>query len=91
VFGRCSTNTYLTQGIVSQSIGRLEVGVSSFFAKTLFFAERPLSFCGKGWENLREVHRAKNAACGGKSISLGREQNFSGQGAKKGEMSMSAT
>jgi len=59
------------------------LSVSRFFAKTIFFAERPLNFCGKGWVNLREAYRAKIAACGGKTISLGREQFFSGQGAKK--------
>jgi len=64
------------------------LGVSRFFAKTLFFAGRPLSFCGKGWVNLREDYHEKMAACGGKTISLGREIFFSGQGAKKGVRKM---
>ena len=48
------------------------------------FAERPLSFCRKGFEKMREAYRAKLANWGEKSISLGREIFFSGQGAKIG-------
>jgi hypothetical protein len=39
-------------------------------------------FCGKGFEKLHDGQGEKMAAWAGKTISLGREKNFSAQGVK---------